>query len=195
MSYNDAGITFVETSELSIDILQDIRNWRNDENISKYMYGNHKITQEEHSKWLSALPKRNDLKFFVVFKNEKPIGTVYFNNISSEHRNSEWGFYIYPPQLAGKGYGVAIEFVALNFAFDILKLNKLNCEVLDFNLSVIKLHKKFGFVEEGRKRKQIFKNNEFVDVVMLGLLSSEWRANKEKMKRFLFRSSGGGNPI
>jgi len=50
---------------------------------------------------------------------------VQFNNISYEHRNSEWGFYLYPPEIVGKGYGVAIEFVALNFAFDILMQFKL----------------------------------------------------------------------
>ena len=105
------------------------------------------------------------------------------------------GFCLYPPEIAGEGYGIAIEFVALNFAFDILKLHKLNCEVLDFNESVVKLHKKFGFIEEGRKRQQIFKNDRFVDVVMLGLLCSEWQIGKEKMKRFVFRSAGGGgNP-
>ena len=82
MRYSDAEITLVEAKELSQDILLNIRNWHNDENISKFMYGNHKISKDEHLRWLSSLPTRNNLRFFVVLKNENPIDMVQFNNIS-----------------------------------------------------------------------------------------------------------------
>jgi RimJ/RimL family protein N-acetyltransferase len=72
-------------------------------------------------------------------------------------------------------------------AFEEMGITKLNCEVLETNPSVIKLHKKFGFVEEGIRRKNIIKNNARVDVHLLGLLKDEWSKVKPRMQKVVER--------
>ena len=178
-------ITFRNILDVDNKLQSDIRNWRNTPEISKYMYGNHVITSCEHQKWIESLKYRDDIIFFVIFKDENPIGALYFNNINQEHNIADWGFYLYPPELAGKGYGAIIEYNAINYAFENLRLRKLNCEVLDFNTSVIKMHKKFGFIEEGIRRKHIIKNEKLVDVILLGLLDVEWKICRVKIEKIL----------
>jgi len=52
--------------------------------------------------------------------------------------------------------------------------------VYDFNIPAIKLYKKVGFIEEGRKRKAHFVNGEYHDLIIMGILNEEWKENKNK---------------
>ena len=70
-------------------------------------------------------------------------------------------------------------FKLINFVFDQLGLEKLNCEVIETNDSVVKLHKKFGFQEEGFRRENIVKNEQRIGVYFLGLTKSDWVVIKD----------------
>jgi RimJ/RimL family protein N-acetyltransferase len=72
-------------------------------------------------------------------------------------------------------------------AFNEVGLEKLNCEVLDTNPAVVRLHKKFGFCEEGVRRANVIKAGRRVDVRLLGLLREEWSATKPTMQRVVAR--------
>jgi RimJ/RimL family protein N-acetyltransferase len=84
-----------------------------------------------------------------------------------------------------------MELLALNYAFDQLKLHKLCCEVLAFNTPVIKLHEKFGFKVEGTLREQYKRGDNFVDIYRLGILAAEWAEQGPTMKEKLIRLIGG----
>ena len=79
------------------------------------------------------------------------------------------------------GPGTAIKYRMIEYAFNSLKLEKLNCEVLEPMTYVVNLHKKFGFVEEGFRRQNIEKNGKRLGVVMLGLTKSDWLSNKHEV--------------
>ena len=78
-----------------------------------------------------------------------------------------------------------MEFLILEHAFDVLKLQKLYCEVLAFNTPVIKLHQKFGFSVEGVFRQQHKANADFVDIYRLGILAPEWQEHRQAMQEKL----------
>ena len=64
-----------------------------------------------------------------------------------------------------------MEFLALEHAFNTLKLHKLYCEVFAFNSPVVKLHQKFGFQIEGTFREQRVVDGSYVDVFRLDILA------------------------
>lgn len=49
-------------------------------------------------------------------------------------------------------------------------VEKIELEVFENNISAIMLYKKFGFVEEGRKRKCIKTNDGYQDMILMGRL-------------------------
>lgn len=63
-------------------------------------------------------------------------------------------------------------------AFGELALNKLRCEVTEFNTAVLKLHQKFGFRIEDVPPKQHLYEGEQVGIVEFGLLSAEWQEKR-----------------
>ena len=167
------------------DELELIRAWRNAPAVRENMYTRHEISVEEHLAWWKKVQQSNTQKYFMYDIDDTPLGVVGFMNIDLLNRNAFWAFYASPD--AKKGVGTKMEFLAIDYAFESLNLHKLSCEVLAFNTSVIKLHKKFGFSVEGILRDQHKKDDEFCDVYQLGLLNSEWCEQRPNMKHKLER--------
>jgi RimJ/RimL family protein N-acetyltransferase len=70
----------------------------------------------------------------------------------------------------GRGVGTALMQACVNWARD-TGVHKLSLEVFPWNEAAIALYRKFGFVEEGRLRKQYRRQNgELWDVVVMGLV-------------------------
>ncbi len=51
---------------------------------------------------------------------------------------------------------------------------------------MIKLHKKFGFVEEGHFTKYILKNGKYEDVIFLASFKEQWLKLKDQLERLCF---------
>ena len=177
---NSYSLRQLEESDLPL-----ILEWRNDETVRKNMYTDHIITIEEHKLWYANLNQRNDQLYFICECNEKPIGVVNFVQLDLHNHCAYWGFYLGGEQPPGRG--AAMDYIALEYAFSIMKLCKLCCEVFIFNKGVIKLHQKFGFHEERVLKAHVIKAGQPEDVVSLALLSSDWESKKNKLLRLCFR--------
>ncbi|WP_342654837.1 UDP-4-amino-4,6-dideoxy-N-acetyl-beta-L-altrosamine N-acetyltransferase [Pseudomonas sp. F3-2] len=152
--------------------LELMLQWRNAPSVRRNMYTNHIISISEHINWWRNVQDRTDQIYFMYEYDGLALGIVGFNKVNLVSRTAEWAFYASPE--APRGTGSRMEFLALDYAFNNLRLHKLSCEVLDFNQSVIKLHEKFGFSTEGVFRQQHFVDGAYYDIHRLGILASEW---------------------
>ena len=162
--------------ELEKQIL--IKDIRNEDSVRKWMYNEHIISLNEHLAWIDKL-KHDDkqLVFAVMDESHQLLGVFSFCNIEITHKTANWGFYLAPNAL--KGLGSALHYALLNFAFDIMKLEKLNSEVIEGNDLSYKLHKKFLFKDEGFRTNNVVKNNQRVGVHYIGLSKDDWYAGKD----------------
>jgi len=173
-------LKFHKLTEKHLDM---VRNWRNDPEISKYMNTDDYITEEAHLNWFNKVKKDPTTKFWVVEADGKNVGSVYLIDIDMINRRCYWGYYL-EVSARGKGIGRLIELNILKYVFEKLNLNKLCGEVLSSNYIVVEIHKKYGSKVEGILRKQIFKQNKFIDIVSIGILKEEW---EEIKKQFNFQ--------
>ncbi|MNY18922.1 UDP-4-amino-4,6-dideoxy-N-acetyl-beta-L-altrosamine N-acetyltransferase [compost metagenome] len=171
--------SFGKLRNIKPEELELMRSWRNAPNVRANMYTRHEISLEEHLAWWSRVQQRTDQQYFMYEMAETPLGIIGFMGIDDESRNSSWAFYASPD--APKGTGSRMEFLALEYAFKEINLNKLHCEVLAFNSPVIKMHQKFGFQIEGILREHHKLDDVFVDIYRLGLLSREWAEHSTSM--------------
>ena len=65
------------------------------------------------------------------------------------------------------------------YGFEQMNLRRINSSVYSFNERSIRMHNKVGFVQEGLRRKAVFKNGQYWDVIEFGLLESEWKERTE----------------
>ena len=157
------------------------RSWRNLPEIRKYMYTDHVIAPEEHDAWFQRVTSDPTCKYWIIVCDAEDVGLVNLYAIDRRNRRCYWAFYIVSPNVRGKGVGTSAEYFVLRHVFDELNLNRLCCEVLDFNQGVVRMHKSFGFVEEGIFRKHVFKGDEPHDVICLAMLREDWEQKKEAL--------------
>lgn len=159
--------------------LELMLSWRNSPPVRANMYTRHEISSREHKSWWLKVKSASSHVYLMYEFRGEPLGIVSFSNIDRQSKNSSWAFYAAPN--APKGVGSRMEFLALEYCFQNLRLHKLYCEVLSFNESVINLHKKFGFKLEGVFRDHHLYEGKYLDIYCLALLASEWELLREPL--------------
>lgn len=187
-----AHINDYKLENLSQKELKLVLEWRNAEHIRPFMNTDDFIQLEDHYRWFESVEKDTSKLVKLCFYKEEPIGLVNFSQIDPKNKTCEWGFYIGDktcPRWSGKIMGI----LALDFLFKERHMRKLCAQILDFNSKSLSYHKKLGFTEEGRLVKQILKNNEYVDVVLMGLFKERWEKQSEFLKEEVLKANEGNN--
>lgn len=180
LNYQDFSIRPINSSDKS-RILQ----WRNSDRVRCNMYNDHEISQQEHDIWFEkALINTNNFYLIFLYK-EKAIGFISGTDVNNIHNHCYWAFYLGETEVP-RGVGSVMELFALDYLFLNLKIRKVCCEVFSFNVSVIKLHEKFGFVQEGKFVKHYLKNGQYEDIVCLAKFGNTWDDEREIFKSRIF---------
>ena len=65
-----------------------------------------------------------------------------------------------------------LDMLAIRLAFDYVGFHSLWLEVIEDNKHVVNLHKEMGFVEEGKLKDFVQKDNTWKDVIVMGKINS-----------------------
>ena len=103
------------------------------------------------------------------------LGDLQLQDRDQRSRVAGVGIGIYDREYLGKGYGREALGLLVDWAFRIQNYTRLWLSVWATNERAIRCYRAIGFVEEGRLRRQIFVDGQYVDVVLMGLLREEWR--------------------
>lgn len=163
------------------DDLEPMRRWVNDPDVvchlsDIFLYPHSLQASEQFLKLM--LEGKSDSRGFVIADpvTEDYIGQVNLDHIDWKNRVGSIGIVIGEKEHWGKGCGTEAMRLLAHFAFVELNLNRLELEVYDFNERAIRSYRSCGFREEGRLRERQFKNGRYVDVIVMGLLKSDWSA-------------------
>ena len=74
-----------------------------------------------------------------------------------------------------KGYGSQALKMMMRFAFVELNLYRISANVQEYNEPAVGLLKKYGFVEEVRRRQGLDRDGRRWDLLVFGLLKDEWQ--------------------
>ncbi|MEZ0609571.1 UDP-4-amino-4,6-dideoxy-N-acetyl-beta-L-altrosamine N-acetyltransferase [Fibrella sp. WM1] len=173
--------------EMAQEDIELVRSWRNQPEVSKYMYTDGYISEEQQQKWFDAMHSDHTNKYWMINYNGTDIGVASLYGISQVLSSCYWAFYLGDTTNQGVGIGSKIEFNVLDYVFNTLKLNKLRCEVIVFNEKVTSMHEKFGFRREAYYRQHVKKDGRWQDVVGLAMLREEWKNYREVMRTKIYR--------
>ena len=169
---------------ISYKDLNTILKWRNSKNIKSTMYTEHQITWEEHTKWYQKITSDPKEMVFVFYHKDRPLGVVNFSDINKLHSRCYWGFYI-GEESAPQGSGTIMGVLALNKIFKEIGLHKVCAEVIASNNRSYRYHQKLGFEPEGRLVDHVCKNDQYEEVIPMGLFSNRWEIKKHEILKQL----------
>ena len=158
---------------IKLDDAELVLEWRNQEAVRINMYNHQIISLATHMKWFNSILQNESCHYFIYERNQIPLGVLAISDIDKNNQKASWAFY--SGDITARGIGSEMEQLALDYAFNTLNLNKLCCEVLEFNHSVINFHRKFGFQIEGIRRKDYYRDGKFYDIYQLALLKDEYK--------------------
>ncbi len=166
-----------------------VRNWRNHPFVRLSMFSAQLIDESEHLTWFERLSVNPGVRWLVHEDDAgKPDGTVYFTEYRPNQGMAFWGIYRDPEATGGSGSRLGMD--GLDYAFDQLKLRKLNADVLANNQRSIAFHERLGFQREGVFRDGHLSDSGPIDVIRYGILENEWR---EQHPRVLARLEARAN--
>ena len=151
-----------------------VHGWRNGAHVRANMYTDHRIEPWEHQAWFRKALGDPEREIWIIALDGSDIGTVILSEIDPRHGSASWAFYIGETDLTGRGVGSTVEQLVIEHAFATLGLDVLRCEVLEFNLPVLGLHRKFGFTETGRIENRVTRRGAPVAAVCLELRRTHW---------------------
>jgi len=100
------------------------------------------------------------------------------HNINSKDHNATVGISIGDKKFWSKGYGAEAEELIIRYGFEQLNLHRISSSAWSFNERSIRMHLKLGFKEEGWRCEVVFKNGNYNDEVVFGLLREELKKLK-----------------
>ncbi|BCJ57494.1 hypothetical protein Jiend_09160 [Micromonospora endophytica] len=153
-------------------------SWRNQEINRQASKNSHVISVEEHLRWWSAVRADPTRRVLTYRHDDLPCGVVTFFDLRfDQHRTGSWGFYLDAEGLAARGATLpawlAVMRAAVDYAFDVLELDRLDGEVLADNTVVRQMNRRFRFVE-GTGRQEVH-NGRQITVIPISLHRSDRR--------------------
>lgn len=101
------------------------------------------------------------------------IGGIATQNVDRRSGNFSYGIII-GHEHQQHGYATEAITILLTYMFGECRYNKCEVGTYEFNTGSIALHRKLGFVEEGRLRKHFYSAGSFHDMILMGLTVDEF---------------------
>ncbi|MCK4725922.1 MAG: GNAT family N-acetyltransferase [Anaerolineales bacterium] len=103
-----------------------------------------------------------------------PLGNCGLHNIDWRNRSADAGIFIGEVNRWNQGYGTEAMQLLLAHGFETLNLHRIALRVYENNPGAIRSYEKVGFTVEGHQRQAEFQSGEYLDVILMSVLRSEW---------------------
>jgi len=156
--------------------------WFDNPEVTRFLkrYQDPPTLREERTYIRAQRRKPNQAQWVILANDGTMIGTVGLSKINYQHQRAEYGIFIGDPKYWGQGYGTNAGRLAVRYGFQRLHLHRIRLHVYAYNIRGAKSYRKIGFHREGRLRDHLYRDGHFHDVIVMGILRSEFRKLKFK---------------
>lgn len=156
-------------------------DWLNDHEVTRFMEtGQFPTTVEALQRYVQNAGQTPDRVLLAIVEKDTDthIGTIKLGPIHWIHRRADLGIMIGDKQRWGRGYGREALDLVLAYGFGRLNLNKITLGVYADHIAAVKLYEGLGFKIEGTLRKQLFRDGEYCDKHVMGILRDEYEGRR-----------------
>lgn len=143
-----------------------------------YPYPREQLPVWIHFTLKNILYKRG-YEFGIFHRTEGYIGNIGIVNIDRSNNNAEITYFIGESHW-GKGYATEASYAALDFAFNELKMERIQGRCLVNNPASLRVMYRCGFTYEGRARHEVIKEGQYQDVWHAAILKQDGYEQKGK---------------
>ena len=168
----------IELGPVQREYLPKYVEWLNDWEVSRFLKPGipRGLTLEDEIAWFEQRGKDNSSLVFAILTlaDNKLIGNCGLHHLDLKNRTAIFGIFIGDKDYWGKGYGTDSTRTLLRYAFEQLGLNRVELEVYDYNPRAVRAYEKAGFRRDGVRRQALYRDGEFHDIYLMGILRADW---------------------
>lgn len=152
-----------------------IVKWRNNPRVRYNFIDQDLFTPEGHLHWFDTMiDTRKAIQFIICeMDTERPIGSVYFRDISARHHKAEYGIFIGEDDAVGKGIGSEVCRLACDYGFRVENWHKIILRAFAENQAALRSYEKAGFQREALLKDEVCIDGVYRDIVLMGLLNPQ----------------------
>lgn len=167
-------VRFIPISLLDVDA---IHSFASDADVSRFIGWPLMTSVQETEEYIKEMMEREVKKTYMYASlvekgTEEIIGCVMLFNFNFESNNAEIGYVIHKSHW-GKGYTSEAVGLINKYAFEELKLHKINARVVDTNIGSAKVLTKNGYLKEGCFKDHYYIENRYYDGLFYGIISED----------------------
>ncbi|MEQ4616883.1 MAG: spermidine N1-acetyltransferase [Corticimicrobacter sp.] len=154
--------------------LKFVHKLNNDAKIMRYWFEEPYETFSELSQLYDRhIHDQRERRFICENAQSEPIGLVELVELNYIHRSGEFQI-IVAPQWQGRGYSGRATNLAIDYAFQVLNLNKVYLFVDPDNKKAIHTYEKCGFQHEGTLIEEFFSGGSYRNALRMYILQRDY---------------------
>jgi RimJ/RimL family protein N-acetyltransferase len=133
---------------------------------------------EGYRRWATELatkdPDFDEFRLVVEGRDQiMPAGMILTHHVDRLNGTFEYGVAIGSPYQR-RGYAAEAIALVLRYMFQERRFHKCDIQVFASNAASVALHRRLGFVEEGRRRESRYAGGAYDDIVLFGMTRAEF---------------------
>jgi len=157
--------------------------WLNDPEIKHGLSMVMPLSLADEENWFEGLSKRHPCERPLAIEVQPDpqadewifIGNCSLSDINWQNRSAEVGIFIGEKGYWNQGFGTNTMRLIIKHGFENLNLHRVWLRVFETNQRAMRSYEKAGFTQEGKFRQAQYLDGKYVDVMIMGMLKSEWQ--------------------
>lgn len=162
--------------------LETIMRWRMDEDITRYMNTNPKLTLEKQREWFASIRESSDVRYWMIQVDDQPAGVINLTGLDNPDGDLGWAYYMGEKKLRSIGTALSLEMSMYDYVFQVLKKRAVYGDVFTLNRGVIQLHRLCGCEIVEEKKRHVCKEGVWYDVTFMRMTAERWLQLRETKK-------------
>ena len=162
---------------VELEDIEMIRQLTNEPEYEKMIVGwSLPLSKKDQENWYHSYKNSMEIiRYTIETELDGAVGMIGLKNIDWKNGSaSGLGMRIAKKDIRTRGLATDAWMTLLKYAFDELRLNRINGSALEYNKASLRVCEKIGFKIEGVQRQAVFKNGEFHNLILMAVLKNDY---------------------
>lgn len=172
------GAVFLKGQKINLRTVEEedvkfLRDNINRQDVRTHLTARNPVNLKQEKDFFEEVISSEDNVHLAISREEEIIGIISLEEDEKDLRVAELGIWI-DPDHHGKGYGTEAAKLVTDYGFNELNYHRIMARAHGENKGSQRIWEKLGFTKEGELREQVYRQGEFTDAYLYGILEHEW---------------------
>ncbi len=172
------GAVFIEGEKVNLRTVEEediefLRDNINRKEVRTHLTARKPVNLKQEKEFFEEIISNQEDVQLAICSEKEMVGVISLEDVEKDVSTADIGIWI-SPNHQKKGYGKEAAKLITDYGFKELNYHRIFARTDEDNKGSQKLWEKLGFQKEGELREQTFREGEFRDIWIYGVLEHEW---------------------